>query len=252
MSLKPALSSFPDTGKGLGVFCKVLGREGHPESILLLPLFKDCWSQKDPFLLHFLFKLHSQSRLSMADSWQGGSAVLPSSAINCRSQSDAQIVKTGTVCPPLAWLSSVCVPLSYASPLRAAKLIQPHPFPLSLWLWCLLETTPLLGDACTLSMNKDTGILYAGSQLHPNKGPLFQDCFGVCGLPCHIRWVMKGYRKQPEICYWRHVIIADLKGACQFCFLCYYLCYDNCIWIFTFQPYPISYKLKGRMYQQDF
>lgn len=63
---------------------------------------------------------------------------------------------------------------------------------------------------------------------------------------------MKGYRKQPEICYWRHVITADLKGAGKLGFLYYYLFYDNGIWMFNFQPYPVFNKLKRWMDQQGF
>lgn len=76
----------------------------------------------------------------------------------------------------------------------------------------------------TLLMNKDTIFLCASLQLHPERG--FFHHLGVCELPRHIVWVMKGYRKQPETWYWRRVVISDITRPCKLGGL-YHLCYDN-------------------------
>lgn len=121
-------------------------------------------------------------------------------------------------------------------------------FKASICFWYLLKTTPLIVVTCTLLTNKDTIFLHASYPLHPIRGFFFlffsfpflffffsQSYLRVCGLPCQIGWVMKGYRKQPETWYWRHVIISDFKRACKLdFFFSDYLCYDNHIGVFTF------------------
>lgn len=64
MGLKPALTSFPHTLNGLEGFWKDFGYEGHPENILLLPLFKEQWSQRGPFLQHFVFRLQLPEQIN--------------------------------------------------------------------------------------------------------------------------------------------------------------------------------------------
>lgn len=128
LSLKPALSSFPHTLSGLGGFWKDLGCEGHPENILLLPLFKDHWIQRGPFLQHFVFRLQLPEQIIHGRQLAGMQGCVPSSAINCRSKSATQIAKKRTVplpgpglaqsvsCPPahhLSELLSWSIPFSF-------------------------------------------------------------------------------------------------------------------------------------------
>lgn len=114
----------------------------------------------------------------------------------------------------------------------------------------LLKPTTLMAVTCTQLLNKGTIVMHPSYPLHPVRGfSFFWSYLGVCGLLCHTGWVMKGYREQPETWYWRHVIISDIKRSFKFDFFFFnYFCYDNCIWVFTFQPYPTFNKLKRRMH----
>lgn len=172
------ISSFPATIRGLGGFWEVLGCEMHPESILLLPLFKAHLKSKGLLTASFGFQasVWLKPGLSMVDKCWGSSATLPFSAIHCRPTSAPQTPKTRKVYPSLSsFLHSICPeaqdPLLPVASSVLLNWSNSDPFfKASVHFWFLLKTTPLMVVSGTLLMNTDTIFLCASYHLHPIRG----------------------------------------------------------------------------------
>lgn len=145
---------------------------------------------------------------------------------------------------PWGWVSSCAEAAhSHVIPpscclLGTAKLIRLGPVLQSFHMF-LISAENHSPDSCHLYIiNEQRYHLFACSLSAPSHKRLFffssffpfhsfffsQSYLRVCGLPCQIGWVMKGYRKQPETWYWRHVIISDFKRACKLDFFFPIIC----------------------------
>lgn len=224
----------------------MLGCEGHPENTLLLPLFKDHWSQRGPFLQHFVFSFISVPRKDYPWQITGREAVLRSLAQPLIADPNQlpRYQRQEPFAALWAWVSS-WAPSAHShetpsspSPLSAAKLIKLASFLQSFYVF-LISAENHSPDSCHLCIiNEQRYHLFVCQLSAPSrKRLLLQRYLGGCGLPCHVGWVMKGYRQQPETWHWRRVIISDIKRACKL-LVFYYLCYDNCIWILPFSLIP--------------